>query len=821
MFKNYIKTSWRSFLQHKGFSLINISGLAVGMTCSMLILIYIKDELSFNTFNDQLQNIYRINWISKDNSRVNLESTTPIPFSKSLETKIPGIQKMAKLYQRNGEMEAKENPQDTKHTEKRFQENGVYFSDQDLFSVFSIAFLHGDKNACLAAPNSVVLTDEMAKKYFGSADPLGKFLFYDNKALLKITGVVKKMPPNSDLRFDFLISFETLYHVEAPAFADFVKNDWTFNPSETWIVLDPKQKPGIVQQLLNRHLQQNGTLRNHQMNSVVLQPLRDIHLYASAVSGNESASDIKYIFIFVAIALLILVIANVNFINLSVARAMRKIKEVGVRKVLGAGKRQLVVQFLGATMLTSLVSFFIACILTAFLFPLLNDLTGKQFHLFSWMDPANMLFFILLFFVSGIAAGLYPAFFIARFKMTEALQGRSGDHKRRNLIQKTLLVFQFTISVVLIITATIIYQQLQFLRDKPLGFQKHGVLVVPIFGSGAFSYGNQVDSSMRRRMNQFSGELKDYSKINGVTSSSEMPGQGFLRGLVIPQGAHEEDNIFAPWLSVDYNFIATMKMQVIAGRDFSKNTGTDFLNAFIINESAVRAFGWRTPENAIGKNFVRGKIADGKKGQIIGVIKDFDFNSLTSPTEPLVMDVNPPRFTEFAINIKTDHLNATIEHIKQLWDRTFPERVFEYSFLDKDIDAQYKDKENFSKMIGYFAFCAILLCCSGLFSLSFFLALKRSREISIRKVLGANVRSIIGLLAMDFIKMVLIAVVIGSPLAWLLSHNWLQSFAYHVGVAWWVFIIAAILVIFISFLTISLQSIKAALENPVKNLRNE
>ncbi|HSZ87548.1 MAG TPA: FtsX-like permease family protein, partial [Puia sp.] len=684
-----------------------------------------------------------------------------------------------------------------------------------------VAFLNGDKITCLAEPNSVVLTDEMAKKYFGSENPVGKFLLYDNKALLKITGVVKKMPLNSDITFDFLISFETIYRVEAPAFANFIKTDWTFNPCETWVLLNDKQQSVVVQQLLNQHLQQNGTLRNHQMNSVFLQPLRDIHLHASQVSGNESTSDITYIFIFAGIALLILIIANVNFINLSVARSMSKIKEIGVRKVLGADKTKLIIQFLGNTLLISFIAFFFAGMFTGLLIPVLNNLTNKQLNFSSWINLPNILFFILLFSLSGIAAGLYPAFFIARFKMTEALQGKSGNHKKRNLIQKSLLVFQFTVSVVLIITATIIYQQLQFLRDKPLGFQKHQLLVVPIFGSGAFSYGNQVDSSMRRRMNQFAAELKDYSKINGVTASSEMPGQGFLRGLIIPEGTHEEDNVFAPWLSVDYNFIQSMHMQIIAGRDFSKNAGTDFLRAFIINESAVRAFGWKTPENAIGKKFVRGKMTDGKKGQIIGVIKDFDFNSLTTPMQPLVIDVSPYRFTEFAINIKPDHVQETIEHVKQVWDKTFPERVFEYSFLDKDIDAQYKDKENFSKMTGYFALCAMLLCCSGLFSLSFFLALKRSREISIRKVLGANVRAIIFLLAIDFIKMVLIGVIIGSPVAWLLMHNWLQSFAYHVSVAWWVFIAAAIVVIFISFFTICLQSLKAAMENPVKNLRSE
>jgi putative ABC transport system permease protein len=821
MIRRYIRKAWRSFLHQKGFSLINTVGLAIGMGCCMLILIYLQDEWSFNRFNQHLDQTYRINWISRDNSRVNVESSTPIPFSKSLETKIPGILKLAKLYSRNGEMEAKENPAGSGHSEKRFQEKQVYFTDPDLFDIFSIRFLSGDKNGALSAPNSVVITDEMAAKYFGSASPIGKFLLYDNKTLLKVTAVVGRLPLNSDLRFDFLISFETLYHVESPVFAEFIKNDWTFNPCDTWILLDPRQDPLVVQQLLNQHLQQEGTTRNHQMNSVALQPLRAIHLYASGVIGNASTSDIKYVLIFLAIALLILVIANVNFINLSVARSMSKIKEVGVRKVMGAGKRQLVREFLSGTVLTSFVSFLIACLLTVPAIPVLNDLTGRQFGQFAWMTLPNMGLFILLFFISGILAGLYPAFFIARFKMTDALLGKSGNHKKRNLIQKSLLVFQFTISVVLIIGAVIIYQQLQFLRDKPLGFQKHQVLVVPIFGSGAFSYGIQVDSSMRRRMNQFAAAARSYSRINEVTASSEMPGQGFIRGLVIPEGAREEDNVFAPWLSVDYNFIPTMHMQLIAGRDFSKNTGTDHLRAFIINESAVRAFGWQHPDSAIGKNLVRGKMADGKKGQIIGVIRDFDFNSLTNPMEPLVIDVNPPRFTEFAINIKPDHVTQTIGHLRQIWDSNFPERVFEYSFLDKDIDTQYKDKENFSRMIGYFAVSAILLSCSGLFSLSFFLVVKRSREISIRKVLGATVPSVIFLLAMDFMKMVLISVLIGIPVAWFLLHTWLESFAYQVPLSYWVFIFAALLVMIISFFTISLQSVRAATDNPVKNLRSE
>ncbi|HTB27108.1 MAG TPA: FtsX-like permease family protein, partial [Puia sp.] len=379
----------------------------------------------------------------------------------------------------------------------------------------------------------------------------------------------------------------------------------------------------------------------------------------------------------------------------------------------------------------------------------------------------------------------------------------------------------FVVSILLITATGIIFQQMKFLRNKPLGFQKQQMLVVPIFGTGAFSYGQKVDSSMRRRMNVFYDELSSYSKINAVTASSEMPGQGFIRGLIVPQGRSDKDNIFAPWLSVDYNFIRTMKMEVLAGRDFSKTMGKDFLNAFIINESAVRSFGWQKPENAIGKTFVRGKLSDGKKGQIIGVVRDFNFNALNNPMEPLVMDVSPSRFTEFAISIHPDHVPETIGQVKKIWEKIFPERVFEYSFLENDINAQYKDKENFSRMIEWFAGIAILLSCSGLFSLALFMAVKRAREIGIRKVLGAGIIRILQLLSADFLKIVLLASAIASPAAWWLMHKWLEQFAYHIQMSWIFFITGPAVAILLAFITVGYQSLLAALVNPVKTLRSE
>ena len=815
---NYFRSAARSLFRERTNALISIAGLSVGMACCMLIGINIRDEISYNKSNDGLNYIYRVNWVTKDNNVISSGASTPVPFSQNLQNKIPDIEKVARLYQRSGEMETTNLAGIEK---KRFQEHRIYFADNEVFAIFTIPFQEGDPNTALVSPNSVVITTEMAHKYFGSDNPLGRAILYENKWPLKITGIVDKMPLNSDIKFDFLVSFETVFNIESPAFAEFIRNDWTFTPCETWIRLHPPGNVTKTERALNRYLFESGSERNHKMNTVHLQSLDAIHLHASDVIGNESNSDISYLYIFTGIALLILLIANINFINLSIAQSIGKIKEVGIRKVLGAEKKQIITGFLSATLFTGIIAFVIALALSGTVIPVLNQLTGKQLGWRSLINLQNLFLFAGIFFTACMIAGLYPAFFITRFNTVLALKGRSGDPKMKNRIQKILLTIQFFVSILLITSTGIIYQQLQFLRNKPLGFQKQQMLVVPIFGSGAFSFGQKVDSSIRRRMNLFYDELGSYNKITAVTASSEMPGQGFIRGLIVPEGRSDQDNIFAPWLSVDYNFIRTLKMNIVAGRDFSKTRGTDFLNAFIVNESAVRAFGWQKPENAIGKTFVRGKLSEGKKGQIIGVVKDFDFNALSNPMEPLVMDVNPPRFTEFAISIHPDHVSETIEQIKRTWEKIFPERIFEYSFLENDINTLYEDKENFSRMIQYFAGVAILLSCSGLFSLAFFMAVKRSREIGIRKLLGAGILRIMQLLSSDFIKIVLLASLIASPAAFWLMHIWLQQFAFHIHMSWLFFLAGPAIALLLALLTVGYQSLYAALVNPVKTLRSE
>jgi putative ABC transport system permease protein len=703
---------------------------------------------------------------------------------------------------------------------KRFQEQGVFFADNDYCNIFSLNFLRGS-HAPLTAPNSVVITAPMAEKYFGTTDVVGRPLYYDNKLVLQITAVIDKIPANSDNQFDFLISFESLFAAESQPISDFIKNDWTFNPCTSYVLLNPGQKSSSIDPLLNKVLYRYGNDRNRQMNTVYLQPLEQVHLYAAKIEGNPSNNSITYIYIFAAIAFLVLLIANVNYINLSIARSVSRAKEIGMRKILGAGKKQLAGLFLIETLLTSFIAFIISFAIALPGLVVLNQLTGKTLTWFSLLNTQTILLFVVLFPVISLLSGLYPSFFLARFGLIESIKGKWGETFKKNTIRKGLLVVQFVVSIILITGAIVISQQLNYIRNKPLGFQKQQVIVVPIFGRSASSISFGVDGPMRQRMNTFSNECTKFSKIQAVTATSAMPGNGFVNGLVIPQGRSEKDNIFLPWVSVDYNFIEAMHIKLLAGRQFSKATGSDHIRAFILSESAVRSFGWGKPEDAIGKQITRGDEKSGKKGQVIGVIADFDFNPLDQPVQPLIMDVNAPRFSQFAITVQPGHIPETIAFIRKTWEAIFPERVFDYSFLDKDIDNQYSNKENLSKLISYFALAAIFLSCLGLFSLASFLVGQRSKEVAVRKVLGARVLGLLVLLCTDFLKLVLIAFVIASPLAWFIMRRWLQDFSYRITIQWWVFGVVGLLVAFIAFITVSFQSIKIASTNPTESLKSE
>ena len=831
MIKNYLITAYRNLLRHKGASLIKLAGLSIGMCCCLLILVYLWDELSYNTFNTHYKDIYRVNYIKSDGSRKG--AGTPNAAGPAIVQDIPSVAAVARLYNRSGILSTQPGEGwevagtcgvtiagGVAGTVKRFQEPGVDFADNAFFDIFTTHWKEGTPKDALSHPNSIVLTTILARKYFGDGPALGKSLLYENSTVLQVTGVIDALPAGSDVQFDALVSFETLYSVETPAAAHFLRTDWLYDPAETFILLRPGQEVAPVETALRQLTKKYGDERVQKSYYFSLQPLSAVHLHASDVEGNESTNNITYIYIFAGIALLILLIANINFINLSNAQSLTRIAEIGVRKVSGAGRRELLLQFLGEGLLMSCIAGMLALLLAIPGLSLLNAVAGKNLSMGAILSGPIMPALLVLLVCTGLLAGLYPALYITRWRLTSLLKGKTGRSIGAGLvIRQSLIVTQFAVAVALIIGAVVIQRQLVFLRNKPLGFDKDQVVVVPLFGKNPSALSGNIDGPLRARMNAFENDLRASPSVGAVTLASLLPGDAPVRALVIPEGHVEQENLFIAWASVDYDFISAMKIQMVAGRDFSKTAGTDHLQAFIINESAVKAFGWKSPEDAIGKDFVRGDSHSGKRGHIIGVIKDFNFSRLDKPLAPLVMDVNVPRFHTFAIRVSADHVPATLTAIQRLWDRYFPERVFEYSFLDENINGLYKAQENLSKLVGYFAIIAVFISCIGLFGLASFMAVQRTREIGIRKVLGATVPGLIMLLLRDFLRLVIIALLIASPLAAWLMNKWLDDFAYHIPLSGWIFILAGLLAIAITFLTVGWQGLRAARVNPVNSLR--
>lgn len=829
MFKSYWKTAWRSLLRHKGATLIKLAGLSIGMACCLLIVVYIDDELSYNTFHTHYADIYRVNFVKHGDGETRIEAGTPNSAGPVIAKDLPQVAALGRRYTRAGILEVKgPEPGDpavrgvAAAERKRFQEPNIDFVDEGLLDVLTVHFVQGDAATALVQPGSILLTREMARKYFGREDVVGRTMLYENSTALHVTGVIDAWPSNSDLRSDAMISFETLYSVEPKGIADFLRTNWLYNPAETYVRLRPGVSAVAVEPVLEGLTAKYGDERVRKYWRLTLQPLSELHLHASNVDGNPSTNSITYIYIFSAIALLILLIATINFINLSNAQSLTRIAEIGIRKVSGAGRRQLLMQFLGEGLLLSVCAFTLAVALAVPGLQLLDAVTGKELGAGVLLRGGLLGVFGALLLCTGLLAGIYPALFITRLELTALLKGKPAEGRvGGNRVRQSLIVTQLAIAIALIIGAIVIQRQVVYLRNKPLGFDKEQLLVLPLFGKNPSPINSGVDGPLRARMNSFENDLRAMASVKGVTVSSVLPGDFFVTGLVIPQGHVEQDNIFIPWASVDYDFLSTMGIPLVAGRDFSKATGTDHLQAFIINESALRTFGWTSAQDAIGKTMIRGDATNGKKGHVIGVIRDFNFGRLDKPQQPMILDVNVPRFTEFAVRIRPAAIPATIAAIQTLWDRYFPQRVFEYSFLDENIDAMYKAQENLSRLVRYFALIAIFISCTGLFGLASFMAAQRTREIGIRKVLGASVSGLVALLYREFLRLVVLALLIATPIAWWAMNRWLHDFAYRIGLSWWMFATAGGLAVVVSFVTVGIQAMRAARVNPVRSLRNE
>jgi putative ABC transport system permease protein len=808
MFKNYFKIAFRNLWNNKGFSAINIIGLAIGLATCLLMLFYVNDELSYDQFNKKASRIYRVDGDIKFGGNHFVLAVAPDPMGAVLKKDFPQVEQYVRFRGYGGLL--------VKKGAQNISEDKVIYVDSTLFDVFTLPMIQGDPKTALAEPNSVVITETTAKKYFNSTDVVGKSLVVNDTTNFKITGVIKDVPSQSHFNFDFFVSLSSNDESR--------QNNWVSNNFNTYIVLkkgaDPKkleaQFPSVVlkyvgpqvKQLMN--IDMDDFKKSGNFDTYHLMPLTDIHLHSNKTAELGINSSIEYVYIFSFIAILILLIACVNFMNLSTARSSNRAKEVGVRKVLGSLKKSLVVQFLTESVLISFIALILAIVIAWLLLPYFNQLSGKQLGsvVFSnpWLFPA----LIVLMLVVGVIAGSYPAFFLSSFKPVEVLKGKLSKGFKGNWLRSGLVIFQFFISISLIVGTIVIYNQLKFIRSKDVGFNRDQVLVI----KNTYALGNNAKV--------FKDEVLQIAGVQNATMTGFLPTSDWRSDSpLFPDATLDQKTaVSAQIWSVDENYIPTLAMKMIKGRNFSKDFPTDS-SGVIINESAAKLLGFKDPVNKTLyylNNFRNNK--DITAYHIIGVLKNFNFNSLREEVTPLALMYHQQNGS-VAFRINTADITALIAKIENRWKLMAADQPFAYSFMDDDFNKTYKSEQQTGRIFISFAIFAIFIACLGLFGLVTYAAEQRTREIGIRKVLGASVSGIVGMLSKDFLKLIIIAMLIAFPVAWFGMNKWLQSFAYRISITWWVFAIAAGMALLIALLTVCLQAIKAAIANPVKNLRTE
>ena len=793
MFRNYLKIAFRNLLRNKVFSVINLLGLSTGITVCLMIFLFIRNEFSVDDFHKNGKDIYRVMRGIQDEGKEDMVSYVSGPYAPALLTDFKGQITQA----------VRVNPTDALITagDKSFHERKIIDVDPTFFTFFSFPLIKGDPATVLAEPASVVLTESTAKKYFGSIDnALGKLVAVDKNLPLKVTGIAQDVPANSHLDFDLVIPLEN-YKDRG------YMTGWINNGIYTYVQLDPAVSKEQIERNFPRFMENHMGLIMKQAGfhfRLSLTPLRAIYFEQSAFDGAKHG-DRRVVYIFLSIAILILLVACINFMNLSTVRAVERSKEIGVRKVLGAIKAHLVWQFIGESLLLTAFSCVLAVGLLALSLPFYKQLLGYPLNLSVYAGPI-VLFLIGIIVVAGFLSGSYPAFVLAAFSPIQALKGKLRLGKGGVSLRQMLVVVQFSISILLMLGTAIGTQQMNYLKNKQLGYNKEQTLVIPINNEDIYNF-----------IQNRKPELLAQSRVEAVAMMSGEPG-GFFDGLMFDVEAHANR-----WKGrtefADFDYVKTLGLTLIAGRDFSPQYPTDTAQAALINRTAAARLGW-TPQEAVGK-WLKNTLRDNTNRTIIGVVEDFNFLSLKEAIEPLVIAPNVGDRRAALIRLRPGDLSATVETIRQLYAKTRPAYPLEYRFLDQQFDQMYQADLRQQTILSVFAGLAIFIACLGLFGLASFSAQQRTKEIGVRKVLGASVSSIVSLLSRDFLKPVSIAILIASPIAWYVMNQWLQNFAYRIAIEWWVFALAGLLAVGIALLTVSFQSVKAALMNPVNSLRSE
>lgn len=794
MIRNYFKLAFRNLAKHKMFSIINVLGLSAGMTACFLIALYVHFELTYDAFNKKADRIYRVAADIKTSSETLRYAISPWAMASNMQNDFPEVEALVRVQ--------KEETLIRKGDLKFIEENTVLV-DSTLFRVFDLKLLKGNPKTALVAPLSLVLTETAARKYFGDADPIGQTLLLgDDNEPAQVTGVMQDPPANSQIKGDIFVSMSTYTAHQDKN----IEREWGSFGAIAYVLVKPGTAPGAMEKKFPAFVQNHAgkMMAEQQMQiSLSLEPLRDIYLHSTRPADESGSVDNLYIFS--AVALFIMVIACINFVNLTTARSVERAREVGMRKAVGAPKSALARQFITESVLMCMIAFVLSMAVAAALLPFFNALAGKQVS----KGIIDEIFFVAAGLVVaalvGTMAGIYPAFVLSSFEPVKVLKGRFTTSIKGIMLRKGLVTVQFAISIVMIIATIVVYTQLDFMRSHDLGFTKDQMLVVQA-GTG-------------RNRDAFKASILNFAGVRSAAASAAIPGSW------TPQAYSKVENSGGEMQAgnldvyrVDFDFIRQYGLKVVAGRAFSRAYSTDSIQSLMINEAAAKVLGYRSAGEAVGKKFEQW----GRKGVIIGVVRDFHFKSLQENIKPLTF-----RITDFwngnLLSVKIDggRVKQTVSAIENQWKKANPDKPFTYYFLDEFYDRQYRADERFEALFLNFAALAIFISCLGLLGLASYSTVQRTKEIGVRKVMGASAASIVGLLSKDFLQLVGIAFVIAAPLSWFAMHRWLEGFAYKTDIRAWIFVAAGLLSTFVALGTISFQSIRAALMNPVKSLRSE
>ncbi len=799
MLRNYLKIAFRSLSKQKMYSAINVMGLSIGLASCLLITMYILFELSYDRYHVNSDRIYRV-WREFNNP----DGTTnlrlgPISskFAPLFREDFPEFEHVTRFYSDNGALIGSNN--------RFFNEDRFLWADKHFFDVFTTRWISGDARTALSEPNSVVLTRSTAQKYFGDKDPVGLSLTYERERNLKVTGLIEDSPPNSHFHFDLLGSFVTL---EGSGLLD----SWGSNNYSTYVLLKEGETPEAIEKkfpnFLDRHMPEKEGMKPRQYTKLHMQPIASIHLYSHLNSEIGENSDIAYIYVLSAVALFVLIIACINYVNLATARSSRRAKEVGMRKILGAERNQLIRQFIGESLLVTFIAMAIAVVLVELTLPFFNSFVGRSLELESFINVWSIPLVLLMTFIIGLLTGSYPAFYLTRFRPITIVQNSKTRSGTKSRLRASLVVLQFSVSIILMISMGVVYNQLEFIRKKDLGFDKEHLLVLP------------SSPEMIKNLETFKSKLLSNSNIVNVSAAKRIPSDRLLdagSAQIIRNGIAENVTFRIGSLNIDHDYIPTFAMPLAAGRNFQKSLASDSTKAFIINEKAVHMLGWKSADEAIGQPFKYGD----RNGFIVGVLKDFHFESLHQEIAPIMMRISTSSLHKITVRIRSDNIPATLAYLQSIWQEYRPDYPFEYSFVDERMEQLYRSEEKLGTVFGFFAALSIFIACLGLLGLASFMTEQRTKEIGIRKVLGASVWNIVAMVSREFVKFVLVA----SAIAWLVSYysmnQWLSVFAYHTEVETGTLVLSSVVALVIALVTVGYQAVKAATANPVEALKYE